>query len=192
MPKAKRKMSLSELESDSDGAKVEAMLDKLTLGMLQLQQVVSDLSAKSLKDSSLENSGCSSGCGHSMESRSYIVNWRELGGGNLYFNPNCKLHPKAFLNKLKKLFDEAGVPESSHVGLAVGCLRGSAADWGVVRESSFTTFKEFEVSFLNRYWDTERQRDLYMELNYGRFETGNMAEYFLNLVGRVFIGDNTR
>lgn len=113
--------------------------------------------------------------------RSYLLNWRELGGNNLTYYPNSKVHPMTFLNKLSSIFNEAGVPEECRKGLALSCLRGTAADWGALKESTFTTFLDFENAFKNRFWSTDKQRDLFLDLCYGKCESGNRAEYFLNL-----------
>ncbi|KAL3271869.1 hypothetical protein HHI36_022339 [Cryptolaemus montrouzieri] len=68
------------------------------------------------------------------DNRSYILLWTELGGGNLTFSPNDRLHPTTFLKRLNKLFIDAGVPEAAKKGLALSCLRGSVSDWGLLKE----------------------------------------------------------
>lgn len=186
MPREK-KDKVEDLETLVENS-VESALQKLALGMLQLQEVVTDLASRSnnvntVADVVASNSNCLNT--EVYVDKSYLSNWRELGGSTLYFNPNAKLHPKAFINKIKKIFHEAGVPQKSQVGLAIGCLRGNASDWGVIKEASFETFQDFEQAFLNRFWGVEKQRDLFMDLNYGQFKTGNMADYFLHLAGQA-------
>lgn len=42
----------------------------------------------------------------------YILNWKELGGGNITFHPSSfGIHSMAFLKKLTQLLTDAGVPE---------------------------------------------------------------------------------
>nr|CAI5833877.1 unnamed protein product [Callosobruchus analis] len=114
--------------------------------------------------------------------RSYIANWRELGGNNIIFTPQGRLHPKAFLKKIKKVFEEAGVPTDNRVGLAVSCLKGAAADWAEAKEDTFGNFEEFQRAFIARFWGVDKERDLYLHLCYGKFERGSLSEYFLNLI----------
>lgn len=117
--------------------------------------------------------------------RSYISHWKELGGSNLFFFPDGKLHPMLFMKKLKNIFEEAGVPDRHRVGLAVACLKGAAADWVAIKESSFKTFKDFENGFSNKFWGVDRQRDLFLHLNYGRYERGSCSSYFLDMVNQA-------
>lgn len=114
--------------------------------------------------------------------RSYISNWRELGGGNLVFYPNAKVHPMVSLKKLNKLFEDAGVPQSARCSLAINSLRGAAADWAEIKEHIFITFDDFEGAFKEKYWGVEKQRELYLDISYGRFENGSRAEYFINYI----------
>lgn len=44
--------------------------------------------------------------------RSYISHWKELGGSNLFFFPDGKLHPILFLKKIKKYLMCSGGSES--------------------------------------------------------------------------------
>nr|CAI5818914.1 unnamed protein product [Callosobruchus analis] len=116
---------------------------------------------------------------------SYIYIWKELGGNQVVFGPGGKTHPQAFIKKLKKLFLEAGVPEDQKIGLAISCLRGTAADWAAIKENCLTSFEDFETAFINRYWGIDKQRDLYSNLCYGRYENGSRADYFLNLINQA-------
>lgn len=115
----------------------------------------------------------------------YILNWRELGGSNLSFHPNGKVHPMVFLRKLKKTFIDAGVPPEKQTSLAINCLKGSAADWASLREHTFKNFNDFENAFGDRFWGVDKQRELYLELNYGKFESGKRADYFLHMVNQA-------
>lgn len=113
--------------------------------------------------------------------RSYISNFKELGGGNILFFPCGKLHPKAFLRKIKKTFDDAGVPEQYKLGLVLPCLKDTAADWAAIKESTFANFDDFEDAFINRFWGVEKQQDLFLKLSYGKYQLGSRSEYFLDL-----------
>lgn len=171
MPKSKDRDTQANTEPDS---KLEIMLEQIAAGMLNLQATVGELTANLNKVKNIK-----------MDDRSYITNWRELGGGNLTFYPNSKSHPMLFLKKLNKLLIEAGVPEERKVGLAAGCLRASAADWIAVKEPSLKDFEDFEQAFRNRFWGVENQRELFLEIRYGKFETGSRSEYFLNLINQA-------
>lgn len=109
----------------------------------------------------------------------YISRWKELGGGQLTFVVNGSTHPLIFLKKLEEMFADAGVPDEKKVALAVACLRGTASDWGQVKNSQFTSFDKFKEFFLNRYWGVEEERNLFFKIKFGKFVNGNMAEYFL-------------
>lgn len=117
--------------------------------------------------------------------RSYIANFKELGGNNLMFYPNTKMHPMLFLKKLNKMFCDAGVPDDNKVGLAISCLRGIAADWALIKEDLFSCYRDFETAFIDKFWGVEKQRNLVLELNYGQFEGNCRADYFLNLVSQA-------
>nr|CAI5835658.1 unnamed protein product [Callosobruchus analis] len=154
---------------------LEKYLEKLSLGVLELQQVVGQLAEKVQGQQQVEIGS----------DKLYISYWRELGESSIYFNPNGRIHPKAFLNKINKIFEEASVPEKSRISLAISCLRGSAIDWATAKEHSFINFKCFESAFLDRFWGVERQRDLFLELSYGQFQEGSRAEYFMNLASQA-------
>ncbi|XP_074026872.1 uncharacterized protein [Leptinotarsa decemlineata] len=120
-----------------------------------------------------------------VKDRNYISNWKELRGTNLVFYQNTKFHPMAFLKKLNKIFIEAGVPDDCKLGLAVTCLRGAAADWIAIKESSFNSFQDFTTAFTDRFWSVDKQRDLVLDLHYGRYESGSRSDYFLNLISQA-------
>nr|CAI5855734.1 unnamed protein product [Callosobruchus analis] len=154
---------------------INDVLKQLVAGMVHLQKSVESLSL-------CVQQGMEPGENKSqVVDRSYLVIWKELGGYNLSFNPNGKLHPTAFLKKIKKLFDEAGVPEQSKVSLVVACMKGAAADWAAIKEPSLDTFAKFERDFIARFWGLNAQRELFLELNYGKYEMGSRAEYFSDL-----------
>ncbi|KAG5883308.1 hypothetical protein JTB14_008595 [Gonioctena quinquepunctata] len=84
------------------------------------------------------------------------------------------MHPMIFLNELNNILREVpGVPDECKKGLALACLKGTAADWGSIKEDSFTTYEDFEKTFKDRFWGVEKQ-----------------SEYFLNLVRQsVFLDE---
>lgn len=151
---------------------IETVLAQLAGNMLHLQEVVDKLAQNSVKVPSVHE-------------KTFLTNWRELGGGNLTYYPDSKVHPMYFLKKLNRLLSEAGVPEENKLNLAIGCLKGSAQDWVAVKESKFKTYGDFETAFKLRFWGVERQRDLYLKLCYGRHERGNRADYLMDLVGQA-------
>lgn len=107
--------------------------------------------------------------------------WQQLGGNSITFNPEND-HPVGFIKKLKKTFLEAAVPDRIRPMLALKALKGSAHYWSLTVEDSVQNFSEFENSFLNKYWDIDTRRREYNKLNYGSFESGSKANYFLRKV----------
>nr|CAH7716433.1 unnamed protein product [Callosobruchus chinensis] len=104
-----------------------------------------------------------------------------FGGLQFEFRSRGLSHPMNFLKKLERLLNEAGVPEGGKLILALGCLRGSAAEWAEIKEDSFRSFVDFVEAFKNRYWGVDEQRSLFYEIKYGKFESGSRADYFLKL-----------
>nr|CAH7749729.1 unnamed protein product [Callosobruchus chinensis] len=113
--------------------------------------------------------------------RHYVNLWKDLEDYNLSFAPGGLLHPMNFLKKLERLLNEAGVPEGGKLNLALGCFRGSAAEWAEIKEDSFRSFVDFVEAYKNRYWGVDEQRSLFYEIKYGKFESGSRADYFLKL-----------
>lgn len=180
------------IESEKvEKSSLEALVCKLAEGMAEMQCSISQLAdtvAKNIKTNKMVTDYKDSGgpsTGVRCENRHYISLWRDMGGQNLVFLPNGQLHPRMYLKKIKKLFDEAGVPEDRKLGLTVNSLRGSAADWAATREDSWTNFKEFEKEFKERYWGIEQERELFYELKYGKYRSGDRAEYFLKLAAQA-------
>lgn len=185
---------------------LEAILSQLAVGVSNLQKTLNGLSlnrdvtgAASIHRSNAgagSDSACavdssplvdrnSSACSNSSVDRGYIYNFKELGGNNVSFFPNGKLHPIAFLRKIKNIFSEAGVPERHKLGLVLTCLKGTAADWASIKEKTFLSFDDFETAFVSRFWGVDKQRDLFLKLNYGQFEGGSRSEYFLDLFNQA-------
>nr|CAH7758418.1 unnamed protein product [Callosobruchus chinensis] len=158
------------------------ILTQLAAGMVSLQKSVEALSV-SVHD---QKEKTVSHVGKVEDTKSYISNFKDLGGSNLSFNPQGRFHPMTFLKKLKRTLIDSGVPEPYKVSLAVPCLKGMAADWAGIKEQSFTSFSAFEQLFIARFWGVDRQRDLFLQLNYGHYEPGgSRSEYFLDLVNQA-------
>nr|CAH7762550.1 unnamed protein product [Callosobruchus chinensis] len=157
------------------------VLSQLAAGMIGLQKSFEGLSMLVKEKGDNKKPHCS----NESPDSSFIYIWKELGGNHNAFSPGCRTHPQAFIKKLKKLFLDAGVPENHRVGLAISCLRGTAADWASIKEDSFPTFTDFEHAFIEQYWGMAKQRDLFLNLSYGRHESGSLSEYFMNLVNQA-------
>nr|CAH7717818.1 unnamed protein product [Callosobruchus chinensis] len=158
------------------------ILTQLAAGMVSLQKSVEALSV-SVHD---QKEKTVSHVGKVEDTKSYISNFKDLGGSNLSFNPQGRFHPMTFLKKLKRTLIDSGVPEPYKVSLAVSCLKGMAADWAGIKEQSFTSFSAFEQLFIARFWGVDKQRDLFLQLNYGHYEPGgSRSEYFLDLVNQA-------
>ncbi|KAG5889765.1 hypothetical protein JTB14_003859 [Gonioctena quinquepunctata] len=173
-PRKNRKNNIDDLDSNSD---IESILQKLTLGITALQQTVSNLAVNvdniERRTKVVDNETPTSMPGQQnmqqnvssmipvTSDRRYIKNWSGLGGSNLTFYPNSKMNPMIFLNKLNYILRKAGVPGECKRGLALACLKGTAADWGSIKEDSFTTYEDFEKAFKDRFWGVEKQRELF-------------------------------
>lgn len=177
--------------NNPSSSELGSILAELAAGISSLQQTMNNLSVNNnavnnvVNAESQEATGAKSSTTSFPLDRSYIVNFKELGGSNVLFFPNGKLHPVLFLKKLKKIFEEAGVPDQHKLGLVMPCLKDTAADWAAIKESSFQSFADFEVAFLNRFWGVDKQRDLFLQINYGKYERGSQADYFLNLFNQA-------
>ncbi|KAG5888126.1 hypothetical protein JTB14_019897 [Gonioctena quinquepunctata] len=55
------------------------------------------------------------------------------------------------LTKIINKCFETGVPDECKNGLALVCLKGTAADWGSITEDSFTTHEDFENASKDRF-----------------------------------------
>lgn len=201
MPK-KKYIAMAEEKSDASsidkkevvGVDLSYLVEKLAFGMSEMQASIAQL-ANSLKESQDKSKGSNNvvltqtenNNGNSMllVDKQYISIFKDLGGYNLFYNPNGNMHPMIFLKKLKKLFVDAGVPENAQINFAFNCLRGSAADWAATRENSFDTFENFEAAFRDRYWGVENERELFLELKYGEYRSGNRADYMLKMAGKA-------
>lgn len=95
------------------------------------------------------------------------------------------MHPMLFLRKITRTLDEAAVPEDRKVGLAVACLRQSAADWALAKEGTFINFNIFVEAFKKQYWNADKERELFYDIRYGKFKTGSRADYFIKLAGQA-------
>lgn len=171
--------------------KLEELVFKLADGMAEMQFSIAQLanSMSGSKDDKKEMQGSSSSGEHRSDrldnNKQYIGLWRDLGGSQLTFRPNGEIHPINFVKKLKKLFDDAGVPAQSRLALAVASLRGSAADWGAAKGSSFEDIDQFYEAFQRRYWGVEQERELFLEIKFGKYQRGSRADYFLKMAGQA-------
>lgn len=59
-----------------------------------------------------------------LDDKNYVTKWKECCN-NIGFSPNVQ-----FLRKLKRAFDEVGVPDEARVKLACSCLSGTALQTG--------------------------------------------------------------
>lgn len=181
------------VEEGQESQSLESIVLNLAKEVQQMQVNIAKLSTN------LEKRSCESGSGAGINQsvlvenrrssgsyerdRSYIALWKDLGGPNLNFYPNGNVHPVLFLKKLSRLLHDAGVPEDAQVGLAVACLKSSAGEWAAYKEESFRNFRDFEIAFRERYWGTSQERELYLDLKYGKYRGGNTrADYVLRLV----------
>lgn len=114
--------------------------------------------------------------------RAYISAWKDLGGNNLHFSPGGTVHPVTFIKKLKILFEDAEVPQNKRVNLAINALKGSSQNWAQTKEDTFWSFDVFERKFLDRYWGTSQERELYQKIKFGMYQAGSKADYFLKLL----------
>nr|CAI5850546.1 unnamed protein product [Callosobruchus analis] len=150
--------------------------------MLTMQDSIKDL-AKALGNSSsnVQTKNVKS----DEDSRKYISLWKDIGAQNLLFIPGGTMHPMLFLKKLERYFEDAGVPDKAKVGLAINCLRSSAADWVANKEASFSSYDIFKDMFKKRYWGEDEERQLFYSIKYGVYNGGNKADYILKLASQA-------
>nr|CAH7765237.1 unnamed protein product [Callosobruchus chinensis] len=175
------KVSDEPVANSNMESELNNVLSQLAAGMIGLQKSFEGLSMLVKEKGDNKKPHCS----NESPDSSFIYIWKELGGNHNVFSPGGRTHPQAFIKKLKKLFFGAGVPENHRVGLAISGLRGTAADWASIKEDSFPTFTDFEHAFIERYWGMAKQRDLFLNLSYGRHESGSLSKYFMNLVNQA-------
>lgn len=181
--------SLEEAEESSfDKLNVNALLEAISALQINVSQLNKKINVNDTEEVSASNSNVW-GSGIKPEEKdkvmcdkSYVSLWRDLGGNNIIFSPNSSMHPVLFIRKVTQMMEDAFVPEGKRVALAIGCLRGSAADWGQLREDSFVSLEEFKKAFFQRYWSRDDERDLFHRLKYGKYTQGSRADYFLKQV----------
>lgn len=118
-----------------------------------------------------------------VRNANYIAAYKDLGGTSLVFDPGeSTIHPVSFIQNLEAALDDAGVPSGKRVRFAQKSLRGSVADWAHIKKDSFTSFDVFKNLFIARYWNTEKQRKVFLRLKYGEYTGESRADYFIKLV----------
>nr|CAI5827970.1 unnamed protein product [Callosobruchus analis] len=167
---------------ESSNTELEAVVQKLASNMLTMQDSIKDL-AKALGNSSSDVQ--TKNVKSDEESRKYISLWKDIGAQNLLFIPGGTMHPMLFLKKLERYFEDAGVPDKAKVGLAINCLRSSAADWVANKEASFSSYDIFKDMFKKMYWGEDEERQLFYSIKYGVYNGGNKADYILKLASQV-------
>lgn len=60
--------------------------------------------------------------------------------------------------------EDAEVPAEARVRLSIGCLKGSANEWGEYKEDEFNSFPHFLNAFRNRYWDSKAEMLLFNKI----------------------------
>nr|CAH7735348.1 unnamed protein product [Callosobruchus chinensis] len=171
MSPRKKSKSKNAVESKD----LEKIVESLAQSMVQMQVSISNLAVTlQNQNESRINQNVVRSKGDAIVGKQYISLWKDLGGGNVCFYPGGSLHPMQFLNKIEKLFYGAGVSEDAKVGLAISCLRQSAADWAMNKEKY-----DFLREFRERYWNSEHERTLYYDIKYG----GNRGDYLLKFAG---------
>ncbi|CAH1969479.1 unnamed protein product [Acanthoscelides obtectus] len=131
-----QKNKSTEVLDDFSGnmdSELNSVLSQLAAGMIGLQKSFEGLSMI-VKGGSDKKDVCSES---KAPDHNFIYIWNELGGNDVVFSPEGRKHPQAYIKKLKKLFLDAGVPDSHKIGLAVSCLRGTAVDWAAMKEDTW-------------------------------------------------------
>nr|CAI5842451.1 unnamed protein product [Callosobruchus analis] len=180
---SRRKKSKCD-DVEFENSHLEKIVESLAHSMAQMQTSISDLavSIQSQNQNRIDQHDVGRSTGD-VSSKQYISIWRDLGGGAVYFCPGGSLHPMQFLNKIERLFNDAGVPEEAKVGLAMSCLKQSAADWAMNKEQKLGCYDDFRRAFRERYWNAEHERALYYDLKYGEYMGGNRGDYLLKVAG---------
>lgn len=100
--------------------------------------------------------------------RSYVSLRKDLGGQNLSFYPRGYVPSIQFLQKPSWLFEEAGVPESARVHLAVNCVKSSPGKCAAYKEITFQNLRHSRKHFDHNIGVSNKSRN-----------------YLLNMVGTV-------
>nr|CAI5869338.1 unnamed protein product [Callosobruchus analis] len=131
-----------------ENSHLEKIVESLAQSMAQMQTSISDLavSIQCQNQNRIDQHDVGRSKGD-VSSKQYISIWRDLGGGAVYFCPGGSLHPMQFLNKIERMFNDAGVPEEAKVGLAMSCLKQSAADWAMNKEQKLGCYDDFRPAF---------------------------------------------
>lgn len=180
--KKDKKNSSESLEISELGSAVSELTKNVTAMQEMLQNML--ISKEKVENKKVSNDEVSSReiRQASNNNRNYISLWKDLGGNNNVFSPGGSTHPVDFIKKLTQALEDAEVPDHKKVDLAVNCLRGSALTWAMAKRNKFDTFSEFSSSFMQRYWDSEDERKTFRRIEYGSYENGSRADYFLRLV----------
>lgn len=118
-----------------------------------------------------------------IRNSNFITAFKDLGGTNIIFRPGeSSTHPVSFIRNLETVLDDAGVPHDKRVSFALKTLKGSAADWAYIKKDLFVSFDVFKTMFMSRYWNIEKQREMFAKLKYGHYTGGSRADYFIKLV----------
>lgn len=180
------KMCNSNLENSKKMAQtVDVLSDNLIRSIDKIEVLQQNYRGNvdcKLDTASFPNSLATGGPISENQSNNYITIFKELGGANMVYVPGGSTHPVAFVNKLSETFDNAGVPECRRVNLAINALRGSASVWGDVKRAEFVDFEEFKRLFLARFWGAEKEREAYQRLQFGNYQSGSRADYFMNML----------
>ncbi|VEN53305.1 unnamed protein product [Callosobruchus maculatus] len=174
---ARRKKSRCCEDEMENTSRLEKIVESLAQSMANMQTSISNLAV------TIENQNDSRPKGEVIVNKHYISLWRDLGGGNVFFCPGGSLHPVQFLDKIERLFRDAGVPDEAKVGLAINCLRQSAADWALNKEKNLASYDDFKRAFRERYWNAEHERALYYDIKYGEYTGGSRGDYLLKIAG---------
>lgn len=84
------------------------------------------------------------------------------------FDADKRDRPKRYIKELKKYIELADSENDLYQVINEG-MKNSANDWWYAVQDSVHTFREFEIKFLNRYWNNEIQKKLKTQLAMGKF-----------------------
>nr|CAI5850130.1 unnamed protein product [Callosobruchus analis] len=175
MPRRK-KSKCDDVEFEN--SHLEKIVESLAQSMAHMQTSISDLavSIQSQNQNRIDQHDVGRSKGD-VSSKQYISIWRDLGGGAVYFCPGGSLHPMQFLNKIERLFNDAGVPEEAKLFKTICCRLA------MNKEQKLGCYDDFRRAFRERYWNAEHERALYYDLKYGEYTGGNRGDYLLKVAG---------
>ena len=93
-------------------------------------------------------------------------------------------NPLKFIRELENFFEMRAVPERMKLTIVKNCLTHNAASWFEMLNTDESVYHDFKKRFLDHYWDKNKQDEIRLKLNNGKFNPKGylkMADYFIQI-----------